>query len=230
MIEGNQQFNSTLAAIGQPFEIAIAGDEHKQVTFYKSKTDHHKTGSTIFLEDNIHFENDQLIKEVVQMKKIDSIVTTKGFMGRVNFIKIDVQGAELLALRGAVKTLKTVDFILCEVPILQYNKGSPSFYEIHMFFEKIDFVIYDVWDTKYIGSENELRPDTVKVNNDGFYGYKLFQMDILWVRRSSKYYQRDCTGFDPYEKIYKKNYKGDKILDKKRNVNKEISLKVKNID
>ena len=73
-----------------------------------------------------------------------------------------------------------------------------------MFFEKIDFVIYDVWDTKYIGSENELRPDTVKVNNDGFYGYKLFQMDILWVRRSSKYYQRDCTVFDTYEKMSRK--------------------------
>lgn len=200
LIEGNMHFNNTLAQTGFPYEIALVGDEEKEVTFFTSKNDYHHTGSSIFREDNLFYNEEHVQKEVVEMRTIDSIVNQKGFLGRVNFMKIDVQGAEILALKGASETLKTVDFVMIEVPILQYNKGSPSLFELHTMFEVLGYVIIDVLDLKYIGNRNEKKPGQVKVNKDGFYGDRLMQMDILLIKRTSKFYLRDSTLFNPYQR------------------------------
>jgi hypothetical protein len=40
-------------------------------------------------------------------------------------IKMDVQGAELDVLKGAVETLKSVNHIILELQVVEYNKGAP---------------------------------------------------------------------------------------------------------
>lgn len=46
---------------------------------------------------------------------IDAIMKNTNLDGRVDFLSIDIQGAELLALRGAVDTLERTDALLLEI-------------------------------------------------------------------------------------------------------------------
>ena len=61
-----------------------------------------------------------------------------------DFLKIDIQGAEKIALTGAKETLKTVEVILAETSNVEYNKGAPSTVEMLSFFDSIGFQIFDV--------------------------------------------------------------------------------------
>ena len=60
---------------------------------------------------NIHFEG----TEEVNMTTLDALVSAYGWEGRFDEIVIDVQGYELEALKGAVKTLKDIQKIKAEV-------------------------------------------------------------------------------------------------------------------
>jgi hypothetical protein len=42
-----------------------------------------------------------------------------------DMIKMDVQGAELDVLKGAVETLSTVKHVILELQVVEYNKGAP---------------------------------------------------------------------------------------------------------
>ena len=46
---------------------------------------------------------------------IDTIMKNTNLDGRVDFLSIDIQGAELLALKGAVDTLERTDALLLEI-------------------------------------------------------------------------------------------------------------------
>ena len=61
-----------------------------------------------------------------------------------DFLKIDIQGAEKLALTGATETLKSVQVILAETSNVEYNKGAPSTVEMLSFFDSIGFQIFDI--------------------------------------------------------------------------------------
>jgi hypothetical protein len=51
----------------------------------------------------------------------------------VDLLKIDVQGAELMALRGSEQTLQRVRFLLTEVSFTPLYTGSCVFEEVHAF-------------------------------------------------------------------------------------------------
>jgi hypothetical protein len=46
-----------------------------------------------------------------------------------DFLKLDVQGEEIDFLMGTVKTNISIDMILLECPIIEYNWGSPNIHE-----------------------------------------------------------------------------------------------------
>lgn len=57
---------------------------------------------------------------------LDTLMTEAGWVGSVDLLKIDVQGAELLALRGAEQTLPHVRVILTEVSFTSlYERSCP---------------------------------------------------------------------------------------------------------
>jgi FkbM family methyltransferase len=66
--------------------------------------------------------------------------------GLIDFLKLDIQGAELNALQGAEETLKRVAVVHCEVEFSPIYEGQPLFPEIQRFlnargFELIDLII-----------------------------------------------------------------------------------------
>jgi FkbM family methyltransferase len=63
----------------------------------------------------------------------------------VGIMKLDVQGYELNALKGALRTLKNTDFIVVEVVNHDYYKGGAKYYEIDQYLRENNFVISDIY-------------------------------------------------------------------------------------
>jgi len=87
---------------------------------------------------------DQGRKITVQTIKIDSLETN------YDYIKIDIQGAELEALRGATEKLKYAKFLELELSVLQYNDGAPLACEVISFLHESGFMFFDITELMYL--------------------------------------------------------------------------------
>ncbi len=78
-----------------------------------------------------HFEN---LAEVCQVTRVEEVQTTRlddiPELGEVDFLKIDVQGAELDVIRGASKTLQHVTVVQTEVEYIPLYKNQPLFSDV----------------------------------------------------------------------------------------------------
>lgn len=82
--------------------------------FTNSLIEEFTENSTLQLSDSQLIKNqDSLNKILVQVRTIDSICEEHGITP--NFLKIDIEGAEFDALKGATKILKEVDCLMVEV-------------------------------------------------------------------------------------------------------------------
>ena len=86
----------------------------------------------------------------VDQNKIDAI----------DFIKIDVQGAELDIIKGGKKSLENVLQIVCEVEFIPHYENQPLFGDVCNYLEKHDLMF-----NKFLGlSGRALKP--IMLNND----------------------------------------------------------------
>ena len=82
----------------------------------------------------------------VPMRSIDSIVASK-MCAAPDLIKIDIQGGELAALKGARATLPDVKFLMLETWIQRgYGKDTPLLHELMQFLSPLGFVPYEFAD------------------------------------------------------------------------------------
>lgn len=90
------------------------------------------------------FEHLHTLYEVERMelttRRLDDILPA----GPVDFLKLDIQGGEMLALSGAERTLETTCVIHCEVEFAALYEGQPLFSEIHDFLATRGFVLIDL--------------------------------------------------------------------------------------
>lgn len=149
---------------------ALLGNEPKEaVRFYTLSEDKYTTGSSIFKEDTVHYNEQSTIVLSKIMTTLDELYIKHKFAGRWQehgLIKLDTQGSELLILEGAKQFLteKQPKFILLETSIVQYNQGAPLITEYMSYMDKIGYKVADIFDLSY-GTSNEL-----------------LQLDILWTR------------------------------------------------
>jgi methyltransferase, FkbM family len=84
-----------------------------------------------------HFEN---LAEVCRVTRVEEVQTTRlddiPELGEVDFLKMDVQGAELDVIRGARKTLQSVTVIQTEVEYIPLYKNQPLFSDVDMPLER----------------------------------------------------------------------------------------------
>lgn len=134
--------------------------------FYMSNTQY-STGDSIFLELSNAYDGNKF-----DFKKSITLDThiIKNNLPLPEFIKIDVQGAELLILKGAENSLLYCEMILLEVSLHRYNKDSPLFIDIINYMDKIGYCAIDILEEHYI-------------NN--YCG----QIDILFSKKNSKYFK-----------------------------------------
>jgi len=115
---------------------ALLSDSEKEVDFYVSNVAN-KTGSTLYPENS----NIEQLPVKMPALPLDQVL---GGNRRYDFIKLDVQGAEIDILRGSTETLKNTEFIFMEVAMLNYNAGAPLMAETVQFMDGIGFQCIDV--------------------------------------------------------------------------------------
>lgn len=65
-------------------------------------------------------------------------------VGRIDFLKLDVQGYELEVLKGAARMLPTCQAVLLEVSFFSFLPNVPLFDEVIAFMKARGFVAYDI--------------------------------------------------------------------------------------
>ena len=87
-------------------------------------------------------KNEFLKETKVAVKRLDSFkLGTAPFL-----IKIDVEGAELGVLRGAIQTLKDTEIIICEIGVEKRHTGQAELSEVFSFMASQHFQLFDIVD------------------------------------------------------------------------------------
>lgn len=121
-IEANTLDAHYLGNHGWDVHYVALGKEQGKQAFYTNPDDPVGGGSSLYCENTHWFENAH--SELVEVETLDSL-DVQG-----DFVKIDVQGAELDILLGGKKTLKDTKFLLLELSFLNYNLGAPLIDEV----------------------------------------------------------------------------------------------------
>jgi FkbM family methyltransferase len=74
------------------------------------------------------------------------VTTLDAFGKSPDVLKLDLQGAELAALRGAVTALRSTRFVLCEVNFIARYKDCALFGEVARFLEGAGFGLYRLYE------------------------------------------------------------------------------------
>jgi FkbM family methyltransferase len=82
-------------------------------------------------------------------------------------LKLDLQGFELEALKGATQTLRLAEVVMLETSLLPYNQNAPLFDQVVAFMKERDFLLFDL------------------VNLNRWQGSALFQLDAIFVKSGS---------------------------------------------
>jgi FkbM family methyltransferase len=148
--------------------IAMLGDrEIEAAAFFVANTelrpDLVKTGSSKFKE-NASFPMEE---RALRQCTLESVVAKSGLAFQL--LKLDVQGAELDVLRGLGRQLSTVEVILMEMSLVDYNEGAPLIDVILGELKEMGFLLYDI------------------VEEHRHLGGRLFQIDGIFVRPNSRF-------------------------------------------
>ncbi|KAG2427399.1 hypothetical protein HYH02_014619 [Chlamydomonas schloesseri] len=144
-VEGNDKCQGELAAKGIPFEISLVGRAEGNVTYHRRKdsTCAASTGNSVFKENTHIFSEDEVVE--ARVRTIDNIVSARQ-VGPFQLMKVDIQGSEVPALLGARRTLETVEVVMTEAPVMNYNQGSPPFTVLTSVLNHLGFEIFDIAD------------------------------------------------------------------------------------
>lgn len=92
-----------------------------------------------YLHKKIYKNINQIKKIKLNSKTLNSIFEKKFDINNYNFINIDIQGAELLAFKGANNILNQIDAIYTEVNFKELYKGCALVHEIDDYLSNFGF-------------------------------------------------------------------------------------------
>lgn len=106
------------------YHIGVLSDtDNRIVNFYQSGI--HVGGNSYYKEqDNVVFPDHAYVEK--KAMTLDTIVATRGFP-KPDFVKMDVQGAELDIFNGAQETLKNTKYMVLEAQHVDYNRDAPKY-------------------------------------------------------------------------------------------------------
>lgn len=108
----------------------------------------------------------------VVTKRLDDIPE----IGNVDYIKIDVQGAELMVFRGAEKLLENVLLIHSEVEFHELYENQPLFADVDTYLRSRNFLF-----TRFVGFGTRCIKPMI-MNNDVNNGTQLIWSDVLYTK------------------------------------------------
>ena len=125
-IEAGSKHAKSLEKIADTYHIALLGDIQRQVDVYINKVGYTK-GASIFPSLDKKIDKRQMVT-------LESVVGSQHF----DFIKQDVQGSELLIMKGSENIFRKADYILNEVNIEKID-DLPGLSEMTEYMKTIGF-------------------------------------------------------------------------------------------
>jgi FkbM family methyltransferase len=113
----------------------------------------------------------------IETKRLDDLAETFG----TDFLKVDVQGAELLVLEGAVQRLRATLAVHIEVEFVPLYKDQPLFADVDSFLREQGFVFHTL-----IPSGRTFKPVVVNNNPNGW-ARQILWADAVYVRDFMKF-------------------------------------------
>lgn len=144
--EANPVCEVELKRRGMEYLICLLGKETKEsATLYMNPDNPTSTGVSIYKEKSKFFENASKLE--IPMYRLDDIIPVEA---RFDFMKIDVQGAEIDVLEGSQKLMSNIKWIFLEVSFVNLNEGAPLFDDVYMYLRKLGYRITDECDPTYV--------------------------------------------------------------------------------
>mmetsp|Transcript_20805 Transcript_20805/g.34305 ORF Transcript_20805/g.34305 Transcript_20805/m.34305 type:complete len:339 (-) Transcript_20805:30-1046(-) len=163
--ETKQKFSNNVV----DYQIAVLSSSDGDIIDFFS-LDGKGTGNSMFVEQSHHYKDVKPVQRTTS--KLDTLIKNS-HLDHIDYLKLDVQGAELMVLSGASETLKKVTFVQLEVSVIEYNKGGSCWHEIDEILRHNGFHFYDSSD--YIRNEG------------AFHTKGIGQFEVLYIKQSSAY-------------------------------------------
>jgi FkbM family methyltransferase len=128
------------------------------------------TGSSVLPE----LSNEPRHMVTLETNTLDNLIREQG-LPNPSLIKLDLQGYEVEALKGAEMALRHADVVFLEVSVLPYNLNAPLCADVTAFMSSKGFVPFDFCN--------------LRRRHDGV----LFQMDTIFVRQGSQLWQNAAS-------------------------------------
>ncbi len=147
--EANPHCENALKVSGAEYLICLLGDENKEkVEFFLNPNDLTSTGCSIYKEKGEFFANATVAE--LPMYRLDAVVPVEA---KLDFLKMDVQGAELKVLDGATQLLPTIKWIYLEVSFVECNEGAPLFDHVFDYLRRLGYRISDIADPTWVNNQ-----------------------------------------------------------------------------
>ena len=124
LFEANSGCQTHLRHSGFPFAIRALSHSQGKKVFHTNNS----TGDSFYRENESLSGASEWQTKELEVVDLDSCAAGLGFPFP-DWIKMDVQGSELDILAGGRRAFSRAKYLLCEIPLLPYNHGAPSFSE-----------------------------------------------------------------------------------------------------
>ena len=163
MVEANKNCEPYLRLLSKPYDIVALSDKEGTAELYVEKVNPIATGASLYKETTEWYGEGKYEIQTINSATLDSRNYFNG--EQVDFVKLDVQGAELDILKGGEKTIKNTKYVLIEASLVEYNQGAPLVGEIVDKMREYGFCILDI--TEYHSFPQ-------------LYGGAIFQLDLFF--------------------------------------------------
>ena len=153
LFDASQNFKKLYNKTNQKYHLGILTDvDGKIVKFYEDPMK--PTGSSYYKENTIYYDERHAIHKAGIT--LDQVVEENRWP-KPDLIKLDIQGAEMDVLKGAVKCLESCKDIILESQHIEYNLGAPMASDVIDFMKSIGFELVSNFSKQKVDGDYHFR-------------------------------------------------------------------------